>query len=168
MRAADAAIGLAFALSAFAAQGADDAVLLNPFADPFVHALGGRPCESPLGPAYTARERLAESHSRVERGTTCWLNGLCREPNAYRYDADIAAAVVAALRAEPALATASVWVTAQRRFVYLEGCTADARQALLVERTAGRVADVERVIPALALPGDKPPYRIGAAPTPAR
>ena len=58
----------------------------------------------PLGPAYTEAERRVEAHSRLERGTTCWLAGQCAEPNAYRYDAANAIAAVAALRRDPALA----------------------------------------------------------------
>ena len=47
--------------------------LLNPFADPFVQATAGRSCPPPLGPAYTEAEIRVEAHSRIERGTTCWL-----------------------------------------------------------------------------------------------
>ena len=136
--------------------------LLNPFDDPFLQATGGRPCPVPRGPAYTEAERRVEAHSRAERGTTCWLAGKCAEPNAYRYDAANAVAAAAALRRDPALAGSTIWLTAQRRFVYLEGCVADLAQARRAEALVQALPDVERVIPALALPGEKPPYAVAA------
>ncbi len=149
-----ASFGLAGALHG---QG-QEPLLINPFNDPFLPATAGRPCPAPLGPAYTEASRRAESHSRVERGTSCWLAGKCAEPNAYRYDAANAKAAVAALQAEPTLATSAIWVTAQRRLIYLEGCVADAAQAAKAEALAKATADVDQVIPALALPGERTPY----------
>jgi hypothetical protein len=137
---------------------ADEPLQINPFHDPFVQATSGRPCPAPLGPAYTETARRAEAHSRIERGTSCWLAGKCAEPNAYRYDAGNAQAAVTALRAEPTLAASAIWVTAQRRFVYLEGCVADAAQAAKAEALVKALPDVERVFPALALPGERIPY----------
>ena len=136
---------------------------LNPFNDPFLQATDGRPCPTPRGPAYSEAELRVEAHSRIERGTTCWLQGLCAEPNAYRYDAANATAAVVALRRDPALAGSTIWLTAQRRFVYLEGCVADAAQAARAEALVKALADVDRVIPALALPGEKPPYALAGA-----
>jgi hypothetical protein len=154
----------ALALGAGAARPeGEPARLLNPFGDPFVQATRGRACPAPLGPAYSEAERRVEVHSRAERGTTCWLAGRCAEPNAYRYDAANASAAVDALRAEPALANSAIWVTAQRRFVYLEGCVASSAQALRAEAVVKALADVERVIPALALPGERTPYALAAA-----
>jgi len=169
-RAALAAAALAAALAVWPearaqAEGraeADAPRLLNPFNDPFLQATAGRPCPAPLGPAYTEAERRIEAHSRVERGTTCWLQGLCAEPNAYRYDAANAIAAAAALRRDPALAGSTIWLTAQRRFVYLEGCVADLAQARRAEALVQALPDVDRVIPALALPGEKPPYAVAA------
>ena len=140
-----------------------DAPLLNPFNDPFLQATAGGPCPAPRGPAYTETELRVEAHSRIERGTTCWLQGLCAEPNAYRYDAANATAAVVALRREPALAGTTIWLTAQRRFIYLEGCVADTAQAMRAEALVKGLADVDRVIPALALPGEKPPYALAGA-----
>ena len=158
---------LAFVLAPFlvttAALAGDD-LLLNPFGDPFVQATVGRPCPAPLGPAYTEAARRGEAHSRIERGTSCWLDGRCAEPNAFRYDAANAIAAIAALQADASLRTSAIWVTAQSRFVYLEGCVADAAQAARAEAIVKALVDVERVIPALALPGEKPPYRT-AGPT---
>ena len=136
----------------------DEPLLMNPFNDPFVQATSGRPCPAPLGPAYTEATRRAESHSRIERGTSCWLAGKCTEPNAYRYDVADAKAAVAALQAEPSLASSAIWVTAQRRFIYLEGCVADRAQAAKAEAAAKAAPEIEQVIPALALPGERTPY----------
>jgi BON domain len=160
------AVAAAAALLLGAAPGrAQDAGerLLNPFGDPFLPATSGRPCPAPLGPAYTETERRVEAHSRAERGTTCWLAGLCAEPNAYRYDAANAAAAVAALRADPTLADSAIWVTAQRRFIYLEGCAADAAQAARAEAVVKALGEVERVLPALAVPGERAPYPVAPA-----
>ncbi len=134
-------------------------LLMNPFGDPFIAATQGAPCATPLGPAYTDRERRAETHSRAERGTSCWLSGRCKEPNAYRYDAANAAAAVIALRRDASIATSSIWVTAQRRLIYLEGCAVDAAQADRATSAVAALPDVDRVIPALALPGERAPYR---------
>ncbi len=137
---------------------ANEPLLMNPFNDPFVQATAGRPCPAPLGPAYTEAGRRAETHSRVERGTSCWLAGKCAEPNAYRYDAANAKAAVAALQADSSMASSAIWVTAQRRLIYLEGCVADAAQAAKAEALAKAAPDIDQVIPALALPGESPPY----------
>lgn len=161
-RAAALAATALLAVPAALAQ-ADAPRLLNPFNDPFLQATAGRPCAAPLGPAYTEAERRVEAHSRAERGTSCWLAGLCAEPNAYRYDAGNAIAAAAALRRDPALAGTTIWLTAQRRFVYLEGCVADLAQARRAEALVKALADVDRVIPALALPGERPPYALAGA-----
>jgi hypothetical protein len=152
-----ASIGAWVSFGAFAQP--DEPLLINPFHDPFVQATAGRPCPAPLGPAYTDSARRAESHSRVERGTSCWLAGKCAEPNAYRYDAANAKAAVAALQAETSLAASAIWVTAQRRLIYLEGCVADAAQAAKAEALMKALPDVDQVIPALALPGERAPYQ---------
>jgi hypothetical protein len=141
----------------------EPARLLNPFGDPFMPATSGRVCPPPLGPAYSEAERRVEVHSRAERGTTCWLAGLCAEPNAYRYDAANAKAAVSALQGDRSLASSAIWVTAQRRFVYLEGCVATAAQAARAEALVKSLPDVERVIPALALPDERSPYTVAAA-----
>ena len=161
-RASALALGAAALLGGCATPTQGDAPLLNPFNDPFLQATAGRPCPTPLGPAYTEAELRVEAHSRIERGTTCWLQGLCAEPNAYRYDAANATAAVVALRRDPALAGTAIWLTAQRRFVYLEGCVADAAQAARAEAVVQALPDVDRVVPALALPGEKPPYALAA------
>jgi hypothetical protein len=153
------AVGAALLALAVLPCHADEPLKLNPFNDPFVSAVHGLPaCPEPRGPAYTDAEIRQEAHGRAERGTTCWLQGRCSEPNAYRYDARIAQAAVDALRGEPLLAGSSIWVVAERRFIYLQGCVADAAQASRAEALAKSVKDVEIVIPMLALPGEAPRY----------
>jgi osmotically-inducible protein OsmY len=103
-------------------------------------------------------EQRREAHYRIERGTSCWLAGTCKESNAYRYDKALAAPVEAALKAVPGVERSSVWVTIQRRWVFLEGCVAAPGQITQLEQAARSVADVESVVPMLGLPGDKPRY----------
>lgn len=143
---------------ATAASFADEPQRLNPFHDPFVQLTQGRPCPAPRGPAYTDAEIRQEAHYRAERGTSCWLAGECTEPNAYRYDAPIAEAVAAAIRSAPGLQDTAIWLVAERRFVYLQGCVANAGQAAAAEALARAVADVQIVIPMLSLPGERPRY----------
>ena len=50
-------------------------------------------CPVPLGPLETEQEWLDDSHYRIERGNSCWVEGRCRLSNAYLYDAEIADAV---------------------------------------------------------------------------
>jgi hypothetical protein len=151
-------VAAALLLAACAATPEAEPLALNPFNDPFVQATGGRTCPAPRGPAYTEAQRLQEAHYRVERGTSCWLAGQCSEPNAYRYGARIAYATVAAVRSDAGLASSAIWVIAERRFVYLQGCVADAAQAARAEAIAKAVPDVQLVIPALSLPGEAPRY----------
>lgn len=152
--------GIASALCT-AAAGAGDTLHLNPFNDPFVAATAGTAaCPVPRGPAYSDTELKQEAHYRVERGTSCWLAGRCSEPNAYRYDARIAQAAVAALRAEPALAGTSIWVIAERRFITLQGCVATREQAARAEAIAREVPEVELVLPWLAVGGEAARYPV--------
>ena len=160
MRSACSRRALALALGAAAplVPGTEDPLVLNPFNDPFVQATAGRACPAPRGPAYTEAQRNQEAHYRIERGTSCWLAGECSEPNAYRYDARIADAVVAALRADAQLADSALWVIAERRFVYLQGCARDAAQAALAEAIVKAAPDVQVVVPAISVPGQAPRY----------
>ena len=124
--------------------------LKNHYNDPFVQVTKAiATCPLPRGPFMTAREAQAEAHPRIERGTTCFMAGKCKEPNAYRYDARIAeraqAAVVDAVRETPALAKSSVWLTVQRRFVFAQGCVGDRRQIAQWEALLRAVPDVEYV-----------------------
>jgi hypothetical protein len=134
----------------------------NWFDDPFAQATRGLPgCPAPEPPLLTAEEMKLEAHGRAERGTTCWLQKKCEAPNAYRDDRQINAAVVERLRADPALASAAVWVATLRGFVFLQGCVrseAQRRAALAAARAAPRV---DRVFDELML-GTRgtPPYRV--------
>ena len=95
----------------------------NWFDDPFFQIASGLPgCPVPLGPFYTEAERRTQMHSRLERGTSCWLEHRCEDSNAYRYDKDVAPRVRDALSKVPGHERASVWAMVQRRWVYLQGC----------------------------------------------
>jgi BON domain len=124
--------------------------LKNYYNDPFLQVTNGiANCPQPKGSLMTLTEANAEAHPRAERGTTCFMAGKCKEPNAYRYDAQIAAAaklaVERALVKTPLLATSSVWITVQRRFVFVQGCVANKAHAARFERLAKSLPDVEYV-----------------------
>lgn len=107
-------------------------------------------CPTPLGPLETEKEWLDDSHYRIERGNSCWIEGRCRLSNAYLYDAEIAEAVQRRLASINAAVhwreQSTLWLTLQRRFIYVEGCVSPGfdKHALLTE--LARTADVERVI----------------------
>lgn len=145
----------------------EDAQWLNRFDDPFERLsadIAG--CAEPLGPRITAAEMRVQAHHRAERGTSCWLRGECREPNAYRYDAAIALAVQERLAALPqALHPSSLWLTVQGRVVYLEGCVADAAQGPALEAAARGVPEVQQALAIVAVGARaSPPYRPLATP----
>jgi hypothetical protein len=130
----------------------------NWFDDPFFQASSGlEGCPVPLGPLLTQDEQRREAHYRAECGTSCWLSGQCRESNAYRYDKDLAPRVAAAMKAVPGIGRSSVWVTIQRRWVFLEGCVASREQIALIEDAVRAVPEVEIVVPALNLGVAGPP-----------
>ena len=132
------------------AQSGDRGERRNWFDDPFFPVSSGlAACPVPLGPLLTREEQRREAHYRIERGTSCWLAGKCSDSNAYRYDKGLAPKVDAALKAVPGIERTSVWVTIQRRWVFLEGCVVVPEQAALLERAARAVPDVEVVVPAL-------------------
>ena len=127
----------------------------NWFDDPFFQLSAGLPsCPVPEGPLLTFEEQRREAHGRIERGTSCWLAGRCRDSNAYRYDKALAPQVEAALKAVPGVERGSVWVTIQRRWVFLEGCVPSPQLAQQLESAARAVPDVETVVPALSLPAN--------------
>ena len=142
------------------AGSADDAVL-NRFNDPFEAVssdIAG--CPEPLGPRVTAAEARVQAHHRAERGTTCWLRGECREPNAFRYDTAIAAALRDQLAGSAALHPSSLWLTVQGRVVYLEGCVERAEQAAELEAQARGLPDVQQALALLRVGNDGAlPYR---------
>jgi len=134
----------------------------NWFDDPFFRVSAGLPgCPEPEGPFYTAEERRVQIHSRLERGTSCWLAGKCTDSNAYRYDKPLAPKVRTALKAVPGLHGASVWVMIQRRWVYLQGCVPSPALGRKLERAARALPDVEAVVPDLMVgTRGKPPYPV--------
>lgn len=136
----------------------------NWFNDPFFQVSSGLPmCPVPEGPLLTFDEQRKEAHWRAERGTTCWLSGRCRESNAYKYDAELAPRVEAALKALPPGPPSSVWVTVQRRWVFLHGCVSSQAQAARLEQAARAVPDVEAVVTALSTGTRGPaPYPVAA------
>jgi hypothetical protein len=141
------AVAIGAVLLSHSARADGDAQLKNWFNDPFfalVQDMGQ--CPVPRGPLMTEAEMKAESHSRIERGTTCWMTGRCKEPNAYLYDAGIGEAVRKRFADDPALRGASLWITVKRRFVWVEGCVPDASRAQALEAMFQSVPDVERVL----------------------
>lgn len=119
----------------------------NYFNDPFVQATHGQPlCPQPAGPEITQAQRLAESHERAERGTSCYRAGRCRLPNSYLYDAEIVPRVKLALEVDGRFNDTSVWVEGQRRWVWLKGCVRNAGQSEQLERLVRSIDDVEAVI----------------------
>jgi len=144
------------------AQDAASPAKQNWFDDPFFRVSAGLPgCPEPEGPFYTAEERRIQIHSRLERGTSCWLAGKCSDSNAYRYDKPLAPKVRAALEAVPGLRQGSVWVMVQRRWVYLQGCVPLPALARKLERAARALPDVEAVVPDLMVgTRGKPPYPV--------
>lgn len=147
---------IAFLVTASAVAGDE---LKNWFGDPFFQIAGDVPaCPVPLGPLLTEAEMKGEAHSRAERGTSCWMAGQCRQPNAYLYDAAIAQAIRGRMMSEE-LRGSSVWITVKRRFVWAEGCVAGAAQAAHIEAVLREVPDVERVfINLMPATAGRPPY----------
>jgi len=142
--------GALLAATGHAADPAAGEALRNYYNDPFVQVTAAIPaCPTPRGPFMTAQESRAEAHPRAERGTTCFMMGKCSEANAYHYDARIAVAaqdaVRRALTRTPALARSSVWLTVQRRFIFVHGCTASRADAARWETLLRAVPEVEYV-----------------------
>jgi hypothetical protein len=143
------------------AGSAEDDAVLNRFNDPFeaVSAdIAG--CPEPRGPRITAAEARVQAHARAERGTTCWLKGECSEPNAFRYDAGIAAALRERLQGAAALKPSSLWFTVQGRVVYLEGCVESAEQGVELETLARGLPHVQQALALVRVGRDGAlPYR---------
>ena len=115
----------------------------------------------PEGPLMTPHESQVEEHYRVERGTSCWLHGECKYPNSYLYDKHLAAPVAAALAAVPGVQAGSVWVTIQRRWVFLQGCVTTPGQITKLQQAAQAVPDVQIVVPQLLVGSTgKPVYDV--------
>ena len=142
-----------------AAEG-DSVVRKNWFNDPFFQVRTGVPrCQVPRGPLLTEAEMKSESHSRVERGTSCWMAGKCAQHNAYLYDAALAKTVQARFERSEAFKDASLWITIKRRFVWIEGCVAARADKERLEAFIQSTPDVERVIVDVTTDVTaKPPY----------
>lgn len=159
----------AFLLTALAlvSIGANSEELRNWFDDPFFVITAALPgCPEPAGPRVTDAERLTQSHRRAEKGTTCWLakDKECQRANAFSYDQDIAAEILAAVNAEKPFLNTSLWVTVQGRVVYVEGCVPQESQAAEIEAFIRRLPHVQQVIAAVtANPKDRPPYKVFTA-----
>ena len=126
---------------------AEEPAKANYFNDPFVQVTSALPtCPQQEGPRITEAQMRAESHYRVERGTSCFQSGRCRLPNAYLYDKEIIPRVQKAILADGRFADTSVWVEGQRRWVWLKGCVRKAEQATALEQLVRQMDDVEAVI----------------------
>ncbi|MES2070827.1 MAG: BON domain-containing protein [Pseudomonadota bacterium] len=141
---------------------ADQPVLKNWFGDPFVQVSNAMPaCPVPLGPLMAEADIRQEEHGRVERGTTCWLNGKCAKPNAYMYDQDIARQVLQRFAQSQAFADTSLWVTVKRKFVWVEGCVADQGQEAGLQALLQGVPELEHVlVNVMQGVAQKPPYEV--------
>ena len=119
----------------------------NFFNDPFeqvTHAISS--CPQQHGPMITRSEMRAESHWRVERGTSCYLSGRCRLPNAYLYDKEIIPRAKIALLADGRFVNTSISVEGQHRSVWLKGRVETAEQASSAEEVVRNIDDVESVV----------------------
>jgi len=118
----------------------------NWFNEPIVQLSSDLPdCPAPDGPLLTEEQMRAQAHDRIERGTTCYLAHECRYANAYSYDPEIAEAARQRLQDKPPLRGSTLWLTAQRRFVRLEGCAASKQQLDYLARTLRNLPDVQEV-----------------------
>ncbi len=152
----------ASAVPVIAAAQDDQQDLGNWFNDPFFQVRNAVPdCPEPIGPRLTKAEAKAQEHYRVERGTSCYLSGECKKPNSYFYDPDIATLVRRIFDSDPAAAKQStLWITVTRRFVYVEGCSADKSEISALEAKVREVPDVQLVLTNVAIdPHGHLPYQ---------
>jgi len=154
--------GLAILLLVTAAGLAQGEQLKNWFGDPYFQVRAAVPaCPVPRGPFTTEDEMRRSAHARTERGTRCWQEGKCTKPNSYLYDAGIAEEVRKRFDASRELRKSSLWVTVQRRIVWVEGCADDAAAARQIVRLLHGAADVEQVIVNVApASAARPPYPV--------
>lgn len=132
--------------------------LRNWFDDPFFQVSADvANCPEPKGPRLTKAEMEREAHARTERGTRCHLEGKCEKANSYQYDGAIAAALRRRLSQTRALQGTTLWVSVERRWVFLQGCVSSNAKRLALETAARSVPDVERVFVELGSK-ERPPY----------
>ncbi|AVG18084.1 BON domain-containing protein [Chromobacterium sp. TRC.1.1.SA] len=159
MRARAWSLGYCLILACGAARAAPP--VKNWFHDPFIQVRNRiASCPVPLGPFATEAEMKQQAHSRIERGTSCWLAKQCAKPNAYMYDADIAADLRRRFAQSRRFADASLWLTVQRRFVYVEGCVRSRNAAAGIEAFIKRTPDVQLVIANITVGSGKPNYAV--------
>lgn len=116
------------------------------FHDPFLRLTQGLPgCPVASPPSYTEQELRDIAHDRAQRGVSCWLDGRCRLPSAYQYDAEIIPRVARAVEHAGNLADTSLWALGQRRHVWLMGCVSRQEQIRQMETLVRRIDDVEDV-----------------------
>jgi len=119
---------------------------------PFLQITDGiKTCARQQEPRMTRAEAAAQSHSRAERGTSCYQSGRCRLPNAYLYDKEIIPRVKQAILVDGRFARTSIWVEGQRRWVWLRGCVASKAEAQSVEDLVKSIDDVEAVVNELSI-----------------
>ncbi len=155
-------LSAALACLAFSAVQAE-APGTNAFDDPFGPATSAiADCPVPAGPRYTREQARTEAHWRAERGTSCHRSGRCRLPNAYLYDREIYPRVLRFVAQDGRFDDTSVWITVQRRWVFVQGCVRSRDQGLALEQAVRAVDDVEAVVgewtvwPAAATPPSPP------------
>ena len=133
----------------------------NWFDTPFAQALNGAAyCPPPEGPLITEQQMRALAHARIERGTSCWLAKKCEDSNAYKRDPEIQGRVIEALRAQPAFAGSSIWVTTERHWVTLQGCAESARVRAKLVEAVQRVSGVEEVFDQMVVGRQKPRWTV--------
>jgi hypothetical protein len=140
--------------------------------DPFFQISSGiAQCPIPLGPLETEQEWLGESHHRIERGNSCWIEGRCRLFNGYLYDAEIADTVQRRLRFIDTRIShwrddSSLWLVLQRRLVFVQGCVSPDFDKAKFLFELSQTADVDKVIDDTTTDPHAPslPYRTQADP----
>ncbi len=139
------AVGLVLAVVATRATAQEERT--NAFGDPFGQATNGMAgCPEPLGPLFSTEEARREAHWRAERGTSCYLSGRCRLPNAYQYDAEIFPRAIQYLRQSGRFDDTSIWLGLERRWVFVRGCVQNEKQGAALEAELRLVDDVEAVV----------------------
>jgi BON domain len=132
----------------------------NVFGDPFEQITSAiEACPVPEGPLLTEAEARAESHWRVERGTSCFQSGRCRLPNAYLYDREIIPRVKRFIAQDRRFDRSSLWIIGQRRWVFILGCVETEAQGLAVEKAVQAIDDVESVVGQWSTDTARVPYR---------
>lgn len=134
----------------------------NWFNDPYAQVRDGVPgCPEPIGPLMRRSQMKSEEHYRVERGTSCWLAHKCEKPNAYQYDAGIAARVIQHFKDSPEFKDTTLWITVQRRFVFVNGCGAGHDLEARIERFVRVDPEVEAALVDIASdPHGRIPYKL--------